>query len=179
MTHDEGITSDRRTSYFQAVVTITILTLITVLLAHPPAQAALGDLTCTGQAHITFSPPLAPGGTTNAEFEGTLAECSSLLGQSLYSARFVDRGAPATAGATCGVFSVNFDNNRVRWEPRGRSLAEFTISADLTSAAFGGKIKKGVLAGSTATAVPLAAAPICDASGRLHSLQLTGLITIH
>jgi hypothetical protein len=133
------------------------------LSAAGPAAAAAGDITCTAQAQLNFSPPLsAANPTASVSGSGALTNCFSLTGFTNYkSASLTDFKGTATVskllpgGGVCGLlFSATGTITDV-WDPvHATSRVNYTVSTDPIapgSIRIAVKVVSGAFAGDSAT----------------------------
>lgn len=167
----------RRSSVFGAVV--TLLTTVLMSVNVPSAQAAIGDLACTGNFEFTFDPPLTTTNTTaDADVGGGLVDCLSLNGN--YSRlQWGIRTGHGTAHrplglVPCAPVMTITEGAVLTWNTGEESTFEITINTNplngnvTISAYFTG----GPLEGDTANAFPVVLHPNLDCA--THGLtQLT------
>lgn len=147
----------------------------------PMAAAATGDLVCTTNAQLNFSPPLTPANTT-AQVSATsgFVNCTSLNGAYTYlkSATAIASGTATSAGGLnpCSLLlSVDLPTARAHWSPNGQ-VSTLTVVVNTNPSAgaiaLGGKVTGGPLKGDSLAAYG-AAVPNADcALNGLSSLAL-------
>ncbi|WP_018348149.1 hypothetical protein [Longispora albida] len=142
----------------------TALTLALASLTVPagPAQAAVGDLACTGAAQATFTPALTSGGTVAVSATGTLTGCVSVNGAytQLKSATLTASGtATAAPGLNpCTLVLTITLTGTLTWTPTGQqSGISAVLNTNLAtgSAAVSIQVNTGPLAGDTGTEAPV------------------------
>ena len=124
-----------------------------------PAQAAVGDLTCTAVWQIDFSPALTTSHTTsNASMVVGLSNCMSLNGHySKLKAGTITGSGPAQSlgGLPCSlVLTIQFKLH-INWTDGQQSELNATVNSDPSAGTLGfnGRVTGGVLAGDSVTAL--------------------------
>ena len=79
-----------------AAILVTVVGVLGPLAGAGPAEAAVGDLTCSATIRISFSPPLTAVNTNaNVALAATLSSCTSLNGAYSRLSSASVTGAPA------------------------------------------------------------------------------------
>lgn len=151
-----------------AALAILVLAPATITLAAMPARAATGDLTCTSNAQINFTPPLTATQTT-ADTTDTagLAGCTSPNGNfPRLASGTVQASGPATSlgGVPCNLLLTVTGTGTITWNTNQKSKLTFDINTNPTNGtlSFSGAITTGPLNADTITSVPVVANPNPD-----------------
>lgn len=154
-------------------------------LGTAPAHAATGDLVCTTNIQINFTPPLTATNTTaQASATAGLVLCSSPNGSypDLASATATSSGTATSAGGfPCSLLLTMELKFSATWSPTGQqSEGTFTINTDPSggTVTFSGVVTNGVLAGDSVTLVGLVLPNADCAVKGLSSLTLAPSLVI-
>ncbi len=129
-----------------------------------PASATLGDLTCTLNAQLYFSPALTAGSTSATTVSGNAVGCVSLTGQTMTSGAVAGSGTTTAASLPINpcalLFSVTLTAT-FTWNTGQQSTLTVTFSTNPLAGTVGafGTVTSGPLAGDTLIALPVLATP--------------------
>ncbi|MGW2370572.1 hypothetical protein ACWCZ5_34365 [Streptomyces sp. NPDC001667] len=171
---------ERRNSTLIRLVIAAVAALGLALTGQFPAHAATGDLTCTAQAQVNFSPPLVAGGTSTGDVDAVLDNCTSPNG-SFSRLTSAEALGSATVSAAPGVnpCSLRLTLNatlKATWQNGQHSdiAAELTTDPTLGTAGLTATVTGGQLAGDSITPVIVEINPNPDcATNGLKSLTTT------
>ena len=141
---------------------------ISVCTATVPAHAAVGDLTCTSNAQVNFSPPLTATQTTASTTDtAALSSCTSANGRfSELQSATVQATGPATSlgGVPCNLLLTVTGTGSITWNTGDKSKLTFDINTNPTNGtlSLSATITSGPLKGDTSTSVPAIAHPNPD-----------------
>ncbi|MGW1076406.1 hypothetical protein [Streptomyces sp. NPDC002537] len=143
--------------------------------AAQQAQAATGDLTCSGKFTMSFDPALVPGGSAKVSVAATLDSCTSPDGKyvSLQSATGTASGTATTNSGTqgkgpCGVLFTAQGTGTLTWSPAGtQSSIQFTVNTDPNNGTvtFHCIVTSGTMQNDTDTVVPAVSGADCSVHG--------------
>ncbi|MFC5720893.1 hypothetical protein ACFP1Z_12020 [Streptomyces gamaensis] len=145
------------------------------------AHAAAGDLACSGQFTMTFTPGLTPGGSATLNVSASLSKCSSPNGyySTLQSATATASGT-ATSNSNgkgpCGVLFSGSGTGTLTWSPANtKSSIQFTVNTDPTNGTvtFHCVITNGTLVNDSDAVAPAISGMRCSTNGGLQSLSAT------
>ncbi|MBP2472753.1 hypothetical protein JOF53_001625 [Crossiella equi] len=160
-----------------AAVVLAVATLFSsAVAAPPPAQAALGDLTCAlDAAYLTFTPPLKAGQSSTITGYANLTGCLSLTGYSRLTRATIEATGTVTAAPgvnPCGLILDMPLTGQVAWNTGETSDITALLSTQLSQlpVLVGIEVTSGPLAGDTAnnTIVP---APVPNLDCLVNGLQ--------
>ncbi|MEW2581654.1 hypothetical protein [Streptomyces syringium] len=148
------------------------------LMSAGPAQAAVGDLTCTASAMGTFTPPLSPSNTTSTvNVTGTLTNCVSVNGNfsHLQSATAEASGSATASGPfalQCPALLTLNMKGTFTWQNGQKSKFTGTFNTDITNgtATFSGTITSGPMKGDAISVAPTVSPNADCATAGLKSL---------
>ncbi|GAA0397015.1 hypothetical protein GCM10010357_17680 [Streptomyces luteireticuli] len=135
------------------------------------AQAATGDLSCSGQFKMTFAPGLKPGGSSAISVVASLGNCTSANGKytNLTSATGSGTGSATANGSgpgPCGLLFRGTGTGTIKWAGAGvpDSTISFTVNTDPSTGAVTFKcvITGGTLNGDGDVVAPVITSTTCS-----------------
>jgi hypothetical protein len=146
-----------------------LVALITALLLPASANAAVGDLTCTGNFHFTFSPALTATNTTaTANVGGGLVDCFSPNGshpELKWGVRVGEGTVTRPIGTIpCAPIMTITEGAVLYWNTGQTSTFDITVNTNPLNGAItvSAYFTSGPLAGDTANAFPIILHPNLD-----------------